>query len=215
MSNPNLAAKRTARSMRSLSSAKRSEGSPIARIIPALRSSCPPTTSKMQLWQRIATLKCDRIEQQAIDREIAALHILGRIRREPNRIRSPSIRVRSIAAKRRDLCRDAPPVYLIDHQDHAEVRADSLRARKRLLHDIRSRRGRDVEVLRRAPEQQVAHATAGEIRSIAELPQTLRDCECGAVLRTVQASHGDFDAQPETTYHRGGPLVRWKECPTD
>ena len=40
---PKRAAKRTARSMRSLSSAKRSSGSPMVRMILACRSFCPPT----------------------------------------------------------------------------------------------------------------------------------------------------------------------------
>ncbi len=40
---PKRAAKRTARSMRNLSSAKRRAGSPIARTSPAARSRCPPT----------------------------------------------------------------------------------------------------------------------------------------------------------------------------
>ena len=42
---PKAAANRTARSKRSLSSANRLPGSPIARINPAAKSSCPPTKS--------------------------------------------------------------------------------------------------------------------------------------------------------------------------
>ena len=43
IANPSRAAKRTARSMRNLSSRKRRAGSPMARIIPASRSASPPT----------------------------------------------------------------------------------------------------------------------------------------------------------------------------
>src|SRR2546429_1164160 len=42
---PNRAAKRTARIIRSLSSAKRRSGSPMARTRPACKSFCPPTKS--------------------------------------------------------------------------------------------------------------------------------------------------------------------------
>ena len=67
---PKRAAKRTARSMRSLSSAKRSSGSPMVRMIPASRSLRPPTKS--------STSFVDGIEQQAVDGEVAALDIFLR-----------------------------------------------------------------------------------------------------------------------------------------
>ena len=102
--------------------------------------------------------------------------------------RRPS-RVGAVTAKRRDLGCNTAPIDFIMHQNHAEVRAHSLRARKRLLNHVRSCRGRNVEVLRRASEQKIAHAAAREVRSVAQRVQTLCDRERGAVLRTMQASH--------------------------
>ena len=61
---PNAAAKRTARSIRSLSSPNRNRGGPIARIRRFCKSSCPPTKS--------ITLPVDGVEEHAVDGEIAA-----------------------------------------------------------------------------------------------------------------------------------------------
>ena len=67
----------------------------MVRMMPAFRSSRPPTKS--------STVSVHRIEQHAVDGEVAALHIFARIAAEAHLIRMAAVGVADIAAKGRDL----------------------------------------------------------------------------------------------------------------
>ncbi|HEY8311829.1 MAG TPA: hypothetical protein VIG47_14800, partial [Gemmatimonadaceae bacterium] len=97
-----------------------------------------PTTDDIEdaAGEGIAAFERDRIEQKAVDGEVAALHILCRIPRELDCVGAPAVGVGSVAAKGSDLCGDALAVDFVDDEDYAEVRADGFCASEGLLHDI-------------------------------------------------------------------------------
>ena len=63
------------------------------------------------------------------------------------------------------------------HQHYAKVRSHGKRARKHLQNHIRRGAGRNVVVLGLAPQQQVAHASAGQISLIPGGAQGCDDLE--------------------------------------
>src|SRR5437762_7227740 len=76
--------------------------------------------------------------------------------------RMSSVDVGVIGAKGRDF-----ELEIAFHYDnHAKVCADRISARKKLLHFFGSRVSGDVEVFRRNPADDVAHATAGEVGNV-------------------------------------------------
>ena len=81
---------------RSLSSAKRRAGSPMARTIPASRSARPPTKSRIG---SVAELSA-KGSATPVDSEIAPLYILARILGKPHFIRMSTIRISEVASKR-------------------------------------------------------------------------------------------------------------------
>ena len=149
-----MAANRTARSIRSLSSAKRSRASPIARICRPARSSCPPTKS--------ITRPSDRLVEQPVDGEVAARGVLlGGA--EGDAVGVPAVAVGGVAAERGHL--DRAGRLRPEHGNHAEGGADGHRAAvAEQLADLGGRgAGGHVVVLGRPPEQLVADAAAGPI----------------------------------------------------
>ncbi len=111
-----------------------------------------------------------RVHQQSIDREIAPPHIFLRSIRVNHLVRMPPIGVANVGAKRGHLDLRAHSVahYLLasvlKHQNHAKFRAHRKAARKKLLHALRPRIRANVIIRRLAPQLQIAHTPAHEIR---------------------------------------------------
>ena len=150
----NVAANRTARSIRSLSSANRSRAQPIARSRRSARSFCPPTKS--------ITRSLDRIVEQAVDGEVAARGVfLGRA--EGDAVGMPAVAVGGVAAEGGHF--DHAGRLRPDHRNHAEGGADGQRAAaaEQRADLLRRGVGGHVVVLRRAAEQLIADAAAGPI----------------------------------------------------
>ena len=118
ISNPKRAAKRTARSMRKWSSSKAllriADGANDARL-----QIGEATDIIDHLDTRNPGMASAGIQQQSVDGEIAAQHILLRVRFKHYSSGMPAVGVGMIAAKRGDL-------HAI-HQHHAELRAHELR----------------------------------------------------------------------------------------
>ena len=80
----------------------------------------------------------------------------------------PSIDVCFVRTKRRHFKLET----IFHHEDHAKVRADCIRSRKKFLHNFRFGVGGDVEILRSLAADDVADATASEVRDMTAFPQT-------------------------------------------
>ncbi len=105
-----------------------------------------------------------RVQHHAVDGEVAALHILFRAVGESHRVRVPAVGIGAIAAKGGDFGHNLlVPGGLATDQDDAEMRAHGKGLVEQGEHLIRRRAGGDVEVLRLAAQQQVAHTTAHEV----------------------------------------------------
>ena len=57
--------------------------------------------------------------------------------------------------------RDLELKSIFQNNDDAEMRADRVSSRKKLLHDFRPRIRRDIDVLGRFAAKQIAHTSAG------------------------------------------------------
>ena len=64
---------------------------------------------------------------------------------------------------------------LLAHQHHAEMRAHLLGPVEQLGHDVGARIGGNVEVFRMPAEQQIAHASAHQLRLVAGRAQAPHD----------------------------------------
>ena len=151
----NVAANRTARNIRSLSSANRSRASPMARRRLAARSSCPPTKSITRCWIGIV--------EKAVDRKVAARGVfLGRAERDA--VGMAAVAVGGVAAERGDF--DHAGLSGTDHRNHSESGPDGQRATaaEQLADLIGHGVGGHVVVLRRASQELIADAAAGPIR---------------------------------------------------
>ncbi len=112
-----------------------------------------------------------RIEQQSVDREIAPLHILLSSLGVSNLIRMPPVQIDAIRPERGNLGHAAfrnrtlfaAGTQTGGNQHDTKVSAHGKCVRKHLEHNVRSGRSGYVIVLGRAPQQQIAHATAREI----------------------------------------------------
>lgn len=130
----------------------------------------PPALDVFAAADVIDHFSADRIEEQPIDREIAARCVrFGGAEVDP--VRMPSIGVAHVIAEGGDL--DLPGPRRPDQRDHAErgpQRQGPPAAEERAdLVGLGIRR--HVVVLRLPPEQLVAHAAAGPIRQVAGLAQ--------------------------------------------
>ena len=81
--------------------------------------------------------------------------------------------LRDLAAERGDLDRLGAEL----HVREPEAAADDPAVAEEPLDLVRMRGGADVEVLRPAPEQQVADAAADEVGDVVELPQPVEDLQ--------------------------------------
>src|SRR5438552_8394564 len=61
---------------------------------------------------------------------------------------------------------------VFQHDDYAKMRADRVRSLEKLLHNFWPGIGGDIEVFRRLAADDIADATASEVRDMTALPQT-------------------------------------------
>ena len=109
----------------------------------------------------------ERVEEHAVDREVAALGVLlGGA--EDDALGLSAVDVRPVGAERRDL--DVEPARAEDFDD-AERRADGDGAAEQAADLFGPGRGGDIVILRLEAEQFVAHAAAGEERLVARVAQ--------------------------------------------
>jgi len=96
-----------------------------------------------------------------------------------NRVWAPAVRVGSIAAKGCDLGHNLlVPEALLADEDHAEMRTHGKGLLEQGEDQIRWRAGRDVVVVRLAPQQQVAYTTAHEVCVVTRNAQPGHDLRC-------------------------------------
>ena len=112
-----------------------------------------------------------RIEQQGVNGEVAPLHVLARVLLEANALGMPPVTILQIAAKGGYLNLRAALV----HQHDAEVRADLVAMRKQSKEFGGGRGGRDIEILRNPPQQQVPHAAAYKVSQVAGAAELSHD----------------------------------------
>ena len=140
-------------------------------------------------FERLPGFEAERIEQQAVHGEVAAQHVFPRRARVAHLRGATAIRVADVMAVGSHLgCRAYGP-SLFENEDDPEVRAYGFRLRKVALHEIGSGVGGNIPILRLGPEQQIAHAAAGEDRLMAVLAQDVRGGERGFIVRVGEARH--------------------------
>ena len=173
---PKRAAKRTARSMRSLSSAKRSSGWPMVRMIPASRSLRPPTKSSTSFLMGS--------KQQAVDGEVAALDIFLSTLAEAHLVGMAAVAVADVAAEGRDLDRVARVVSHRNQHD-SKLRAHRVGFGKD-PHDLVGRGvGGDVVIGGLAAEQQIANASADEVSLVAGSRRVRIICSANSLVSDI------------------------------
>ena len=152
--------------MRSLSSLSRKRGSPMARMMRRSRSCLAADV--------VDDLFGDRVEEQAVDREVAALGVVLGVG-ERDAVGVAAVAVGGVGAKRGDF--DLAGRARAEHRDHAERGADRQRAAAaEEVADLVGRgAGGDVVIFGHEAEQLVAHAAAGPQRFEAGRAQLLDD----------------------------------------
>src|SRR5450432_1278565 len=83
----------------------------------------------------------------------------------------PPVEIGAIGAEGRNFKLEA----VFQHHDHTEMRAHRVSAGKDFLHILRPRVGRDIDILRDLPPDEVAHATAGKVGDMTRGSQPLND----------------------------------------
>ena len=162
MTNSRLAAKRTARIMRSRSSSKRCDG--------VADSANPALFEVAPALHQINDPIGHRIVNHAVDREVPAPHVLLQAA-VAHLARPAAVEVRSVVAKACDL----EGLAVDQNENDAELRAHRNGVGENPLNVLGARAGRDIVVLRLFAEQHVAHPAAGEIGLIAFAAKSLHD----------------------------------------
>ena len=98
----------------------------------------------------------DRVEENAVDREVAPANVLLRVPRERHTLGAPPVAVVVVRTESRYLHVHAVPV----NQYHAELRSNADSVREILQQVLRRRVGGDVVVLCGNAEQAITHAPA-------------------------------------------------------
>ena len=80
----------------------------------------------------------------------------------------PAIDIGVIGAEGRDFVLET----VFHHEDHSKMRANCVGTRKEFLHNFWPGIGGDIEVFRRLAADDIADATASEVRNMTALPQT-------------------------------------------
>src|ERR1700687_1919716 len=107
------------------------------------------------------------IEQQPVDREIAALHVFFRGFCVNHAVRMPPVRVPHIGSE----CSYLNFGVLVEHNDNSELRANRQALGEQFLDTYRRSVGRNIVVGWLTCEQQIAHTSADKIGLMASLPQ--------------------------------------------
>ena len=147
-----------------------------------LRIANRPNHSRSQVFpspNKVQDLSAYRIEQHAVDGEIAARDILPRVSAEPHLIGMPPVRIADVAAKgshfdRRGLRRLARSLGH-RHQHNSKLRSHRIRFREDTHHLLGGGVGHDIPVLGLPLEQQVAHASPHQVGLKALLTQGVDD----------------------------------------
>ena len=115
-----------------------------------------------------------RIEEHAVNREIAAARVFFR-RREVHLCRMPPVEINAVGPESRDL----ELQVIFQNDNDAEMRADRVGPAEDFLHFLRSRVGRDIDVFRRLPADQIAHAAAREVGNVSGRAQSIDERTSG------------------------------------
>ena len=105
-----------------------------------------------------------------------------------------AVGIGQVGAEGRDFGHEAGIFRLRRNQDHSEVRAHGKGPRKQVEHHVGRRAGGHVVVGRLAPQQQIAHASAGEIRlvprarSVSTIRKAASNWPCAAHRRCFYSS---------------------------
>ena len=140
----------------------------------------------------------DRIVKHPADSEVAADRVFLD-RAEAHRRGTASVDVFRVGAKGRDF----ESVAVDHHDDHAELRADGDRVVEQFLHDLGTRVGGDIVILRLDAEHAVAHTSAGEVGDEAVLAQVIDYRQRLLFL----VAHGPFDE-----FNLAPPAARGHGC---
>lgn len=122
----------------------------------------------------------ERVEQHAVDGEVAAEDIFLRIGGEADGVGAASVGVGSVMAEGGYL--DGDVVFIAD-QDYAEVGADCEGLREEGLDDVGGGAGGYVEIFGGEVEEEVADAASGEVGGVALGAEGFCDGEGGVVVR--------------------------------
>ena len=125
----------------------------------------------------------ERVEHQAVDGEVAALYVFFGRAGVLDAIGMAAVGVANVRAESCDLDLHGA----IGDDDDSELRAHREAVGKKLLHAIGRGVGGDVVIDRLAPEQNIAHAAAGEIGLVAAIAQDAADVV--GELAAVHAVH--------------------------
>ena len=115
-----------------------------------------------------------RIEEHAVDREIAAPRVLFR-RREAHFRRVPAVKINAVSPEGRDLELEV----IFQNDDDAEMCADRIGTMENFLHLGGARVSCDVEIFWSLTADEIAHAAAGEVGDVAGCAQSIDESACG------------------------------------
>ena len=108
------------------------------------------------------------------------------------------LRILALRRRRGTKCRDFDDLAAEMHVSQAKAAADEAAISKQPAHFFRQRVGGDVEILRRDPQEQIAHRTAHQERLVARLLQAVKN------LQRVRRNRGSA----KSDVRREG----WSEC---
>ena len=109
-----------------------------------------------------------RIEEHPVDREVTAAGIFFRGRKMDFGRVTP-IEISAIGAESCDL----ELKVIFQHNDDSEMSANGVGAAKKLLHFLRARVGRDINVFRDFAAHQITNAAASPVGNVAGVAETL------------------------------------------
>ena len=115
-----------------------------------------------------------RIEEHAVNREIAAARVFFR-RREVHFCRVPAVEISAVGPESRDL--ELQVIFQNDYD--AEMRANRVGAAENLLHLGGVRVGRDIDIFRNLTADEIAHAAACEVGGVAGCAQSIHERTSG------------------------------------
>jgi hypothetical protein len=122
-----------------------------------LADAAQPSASQVETSAvRIFENSFQRIVGHRVDGEVAPSQISDDVLQEDHLVGTTSVRVGPVAAKRRDLVRNA----VSNHGDRSVLKTRGNRLREDTHQHIRTRRGAEVPIVRRPPEHRIAHASA-------------------------------------------------------